>query len=188
MMLNGLFAQIVVAAVAIGIAITYVQPTFTKIGELQSSIAEYRDETERVAQVNAQLDQLVSRADSISGDDREDLQTYLPDQVDIVAVPRDITVMAESAGVILRSVAYEGTVSGFFSNPGDTRTALKPTPHQFQVQLEGTYEQIKAFLAATERNSYPLQVGELDIKADAEGFMSAGVRLVTYTFRPAVDS
>lgn len=181
MILNGLFTQIVVAAVAIGIAITYVQPTFTEIGEVQSSIAEYRTEIERVNGVNERLNSLVAQADQLSAAERRSLMTYLPNSVDIVAVPRDISLMAEQAGVLLRSVGYDGELSYFDRSPNDAPGAY-PTAHGFVVQIEGTYEQVKDFLRLTERNEYPLQLGALDLSAEEGGFMNAGVTLITFTF------
>lgn len=183
-MLNGLFTQIVFAALAIGIAVTYVQPTFTEIGEVQSSIADYEREIGRVSEVNERLDALVAQADQLTAADQRALLTYLPDSVDIVSIPRDISVMAERAGVLLRSVGYDGEVSYFQSSGNGSSQSTDPVAHGFVVQIEGTYEQIKEFLRLTERNEYPLQIGTLDIGSDQEGFMDAGVTLITFTFEP----
>ena len=184
MMLNGLFTQIVVAALAIGIAVTYVQPTFTEIGEVQSSIAEYEREIDRVSDVNQRLAALVAQADSLSVSDRRALQTYLPNSIDIVSVPRDISAMADEAGVLLRSVGYDGEVS-YFSRRANQAADENPMAHAFAVQVEGTYEQIKTFLSLTERNEYPLQLGTLDIRADEENaLIDAGIKLITFSFQP----
>lgn len=188
MNLNGLFTQIVVAAVAVGIVFTYVRPTLGAIGDLQTSIASYREEIRKVDAVNAQLADLVAAADQLSASDRRALRTYLPDAVDVVAVPRDLDAMAEQAGVLFQSVSYNQTLNDFFLTERGRADTDRPTPHVFQVQIEGTYEQIKQFLELTERNHYPLQVSSLSIDRGEDELVRANVELVTFVFKPETDT
>lgn len=185
MILNGLFSQIIVAVVAVGIMVTYVRPTLTDIGDLQSSIATYREETSKVDDVNAQLSALVADADQLSTEDRRALRTFLPDSVDAVAIPRDIKFIADEAGVFLRRASYQGESLDFFAGLEDKE--VRPRAHGFNVQLEGTYEQVKEFIALTEQNNYPLQINTMNLSGAENGFINANFTLVTFTYRPEGD-
>lgn len=172
---NGSFTQIIMLVLAVGIVFTYIKPAFSVIGETQDDIAVYRSEREKVSGVNATLQQKLDKMLAIPAQDRVALLNYIPDTVDSVAVPRDIQTMAELAGLVLRSVASTPVLNKEPSNNIDATT-----PYAFAVSVEGSYDQIKAFLRFIERNNYPLDVQTLTMQPLEGGFMSASLQLVTH--------
>lgn len=175
---NSFIVQIGMAAISAGILFFYVHPTFSKIGETQDTISQYQIETDKVTEVNAKLANYINRINSISSADMRALLTYMPDEVDHVAVSRDIYNMAEASEVYLSSVQYS-ELQQVYSLGLEEET--DPTAHSFAVDVLGTYEDIKAFLQLLEQNNYPLEAHEVQMSATESGLVMLNARIVTYS-------
>jgi hypothetical protein len=184
---KGLFSQIGMIIVAVALIVTYVQPAFAKIGLVQDNIEVYREERKKVISVNSQLATLVSRLDSISNEDKRELLTYMPDSVDVIAVPRDLAIISNEAGVLYKNATFLGLVDDsreLAEEPGVT-PALK---YEFTLSVEGTYGQIKNLFKLMEQNNYPLEVQSFNIKQIFGGFLAADIKIATYGYREPVTS
>ena len=190
---TGLFSQIALIILSLGIIFTYIKPALGEIGTLQDNIAVYQTERQKVTDVNQKLERVASAVNSISPDDQKRLLTYMPDQVDSVAVPRDLNSIAQTAGVILSQIKYEGPQEGAaasgFVDPSQLPVSsgfsnFEPEAHIFTFQFEASYDQIKTVLGLIEKNAYPLEVREMSIEKTEGGFLSVNMKLVTYDRLP----
>lgn len=177
---KGLFTQIAMIVVSVGILITYVQPTFGEISSIQDDIEVYEEERAKVSAVNQQLAQLVERLETVSAEEQRALLTYIPNEVDAIAVPRDLQFIAEEAGVLYKQVSYLEVADGLFSDDQIEDEGF-PVPHAFSVEIEGTYSQIKDFLELLEQNNYPLEVHEMNVQVIEGGILGVDLRIVTYS-------
>lgn len=184
---KGLFSQLIMIALAIGIVFTYIQPTFSSIQETQSDIQTYRIERQKVSAVNALLADQVQRLESISALDQRRLLVYIPDTIDQIATARTIEAIAQQAGVLLKQVSYEG-VDDEFMRSTEAALGVSPVPHFFRLSVDGTYPQIKDLLRLLEQNESPLEVHDLGIAVLDGGFLSAEMGIVTYTNELPVPS
>ncbi len=193
MMPTGLFSQIALIVLSLGIIFTYIKPVLGEIGTLQDNIAVYQTERQKVTDVNQKLERVSSAVNAISADDQRRLLTYIPDQVDSVAVPRDLNSIAQTAGVILSQIKYEGPqesdIASGFVDPSQMPVSagfneFKPEAHVFTFDFEASYNQIKVVLAAIEKNAYPLEVHNMVIEQTEGGFLSVNMKLITYDRLP----
>lgn len=175
----GLLSQISLIVVAAALTITYIKPTFETISNVQDKISTYQEEKTKVAAVNQTLAALVKEVDSVSLDDHKRLLTYMPDEVDTIAVPRDIEAIATDAGVLIRNIDYEGALKLPTSAEG-VSDQNAPEPHSFVIQFEGSYEQLKKILSSFEQNHYPLEVSEMEVRKKEGGFLDTTLKLITY--------
>ncbi len=188
MMPTGLFSQIALIILSVGIVFTYVTPTLDEVKKTQDNIGVYQTEREKVSDVNAKLDQVAAKLNTINTDDQRKLITYMPDSVDTVVVPRDIKAIADKTGLILSEIKYIGPeeplAAATFVDPSMLSavapTSYEPEAHTFAVEFEASYEQIKQFLGDLEKNAYPLEVHELIIERTEGGFLSVDMKVVTY--------
>jgi hypothetical protein len=193
MMPTGLFSQIALIVLSLGIIFTYIKPVLGEIGTLQDNITVYQTERQKVSNVNQKLERVSSAVNAINADDQRRLLTYIPDQVDTVAVPRDLHSIAQSAGVILSQIQYEGpqetTASSNFVDPSQLPVSsgfsdFKPEAHVFSFEFEASYDQVKTVLALIEKNAYPLEVHEMLIEQTEGGFLAVTMQLITYDRLP----
>ncbi len=195
---TGLFSQIALIVLSVGIIFTYITPTLDEVKKTQDTIGVYQTERGKVSEVNTKLDQVASRLNSISVDDQRKLLTYMPDSVDTVMVPRDIKAIADKNGLALGQVTYVGAeepaLASTFVDPSMlaavTPTSFDPEAHTFSVEFEASYEQVKQFLKDIEQNAYPLEVHDLTIERTEGGFLSVDMKVVTYdriTPPPPID-
>lgn len=193
MMPTGLFSQIALIILSLGVIFTYIKPALGEIGTTQDNIVVYQNERQKVSDVNQKLDRVNSSVNAISTEDKLRLVTYIPDQVDTVAVPRDLKAIADSTGIILSQIKYEGPETTVappaFIDPAMLSTApafssLEPEAHVFIFEFDASYEQIKAVLRAVEKNAYPLEVHDLTIENSEGGFLSVTMKIITYDRLP----
>jgi SOS-response transcriptional repressor LexA len=179
----GLLSQISLIVIAGALTITYIKPTFATISDVQDKISTYQEEKTKVAEVNQTLATLVKEVDSVSLDDHKRLLTYMPDEVDTIAVPRDIEAIATEAGVLIRAIDYEGALKAATTGDGLTEQNAAE-PHSFIIQFESSYEQLKKILSSFEQNHYPLEVREMEVRKMEGGFLDTTVKLTTYDRTP----
>ncbi len=177
MFAKGLFTNLVLIIVSVGIFFTYLQPNFSSIRTDQDVIAQYQQERSKVQMVNARLNELATAADQLSIDERNRMYTYLPNEVDEVAVQRDILLIAESMGIDLTTLSYAGRAAA--APVVDESGAAQPIrssliPHQFNVAFSVTYDQFKEFLSLLEQNNYPLHISDLTVSASAAESADSG--------------
>lgn len=178
---KGLFTQIAMIALSIGIAFFYIEPAFGDISKMQDDINLYRTERQKVNSVNAQLSTLVSKLNAVPAIDQRKLLVYMPDNVDTIAVPRILQNIARETGILFRQVDYGEVIDENIEAYETTAPVDYPVPHAFYVTLQGTYGQIKQTLALLEQNEFPLEVHELTISVLEGGFLSATMMVVTYS-------
>lgn len=194
---QGLILQIGMIVIAGGIFFTYISPTYTQVAATNEEIATIKTERDRVKVVNDKLNDLLSKAQNINSLDRQLLATYLPAEIDPLAVQRDILSIAQAAQVELTSLAAK-EVSAAGSAPAPDQDGTNPGPvlqkQQFIISFKDSYENLKNFLGLLEINNYPLHIRELDISGvekSTERSASAtdlGVDIVLETYALAAPS
>lgn len=181
MVFNSLFFQLLLAGLAVAITITYVQPTFAKIGVIQDSVAQYQTEHEKITEVNKKLADLVNKVNSISATDQRALLVYMPETIDDVAVSRDIYNISNVAGVFMSDIKYSEDANNQAIEPLTEESKFLPIKHTFSTNVTGTYDEIKSFLLLLEQNNYPLEVHNLTISSSEDSELTAVIQIVTYS-------
>jgi hypothetical protein len=180
----GLFTQFLLLIFSGLLAFTYIKPTVADISQAQAKIETYNQEINKVSSVNNTLSSLVLEYNNISSTDRMKLLTYMPDAVDTIAVPRDISAIAQKTGLLVRQISYKGpfqSTGDVVSFDGVMQTSdLAPEPHSFTVLLEGSYAQLKEMLLLMESNAYPLEVNKLSVTEGEGGFLVVDMEVITY--------
>ena len=186
---KGLFTQIAVVIISVGIIFTYIQPAFDEIGETQDIISRYQTERGKVEEVNRELSRQISVLESVSGNDQRALLTYMPDDVDVVSVMRDIKYLTDQSGAIFVDILDEGLAStedernnrstSFVTAQTESDDAAYARTITFNV--EGSYQQIKQLFQLMEQNDYPLEAHAVRIDSTEGGFLGAEIQLRTYS-------
>ena len=187
---NGLFTQIGLVLLSIGIIMFYISPAFDEISTAQDQIAVYQRELGQVSAVNANLQAKLQQIDQISATDRDRLLVYMPDSVDVLSVMRDIEAAVDQSGTRLVDINNNGpleeTTESREARRVDSPTAAAQGPHAhvFALTTEGTYSQTKELIEALENNHYPLEVQRLLLSVSEGGFIEATMDVYTYSQYP----
>ena len=68
---KGLFTEIIMIGLVVGIVFTYIRPSFADITKIQDDIMLYQTEREKVSAVNDTLESMVAKMDEVSIGDKE---------------------------------------------------------------------------------------------------------------------
>ncbi len=168
---QGLIAQVAMIILSVGIAFWYLKPTVEQVRVDQDVIARYETELQNVTAVNAKLDDLIRRSKEFTEADRGRLRTYLPFEVDSVAVQRDLLALFNEADIELTSLSA-GEGGGVTASPAEGEMMVGGgtlIPHTFVTTFSASYEDLKDLLLLIEENHYPLHVTTLSVTAGGEG-------------------
>jgi hypothetical protein len=176
---KGLFSQIAIILLSGLIIFTYVKPSLLATKTIQDKITLYQQQRQKVSTVNGKLATLKSSVDTVGEDDKHRLLTYMPNTVDTIAVPRDLTFIADEAGVVVNDIKYVGLQKPIVGEA----TIVSPDG------VQGSYTQIKQLLVDLEQNAYPLEVHDLKMAKREGGFLTASLKIYTYNRAfPAKDA
>ena len=190
---SGLFSQIALIILSIGIIFTYIKPAFGDITALQEQISVYQEERGKVASVNASLEQKLQIIDTVFSADKDRLVNYLPDLIDPLVVMRDIDTIADLSGVIVSDVVDNGPVEEAIEESIDPYAVYDPYApvvdslsggpyaYSFALTVNGSYNQLKDLVELLEQNNYPLEIRELNIQASEGGFLNGEFLLYSYS-------
>ena len=187
MMSKNLFVQVAMIALSIGIIITFVEPTFSEIGELQDDIAVYQTEQRKVSEVNAQLSSLIDVLNRVVPDDQRRLLTYMPDAVDTISVVRDLSLISNEAGVLFISAVSTGQKNDT-SQSEEVADFIQPKEHLFSLSVAGTYGQLKNLFTLIEQNNYPMEAQTVAVQKREGEILSMEVSLSVYAHQDSVLS
>lgn len=171
-------SRLIMIVAAIAIAFFYIRPTIVAIGVTQDEIQTYQTEITKISEVNAQLASLVAQVNSVSTQNQTALVRYLPDQVDTLAVLKDIQIILTSNQISNPVVEYVGLAADALPISGQQTDEI--TAHAFSVSALMTYQQLKNFLRAVEQNNYLLEVAELSATAADGGFLDISLVFRVY--------
>jgi hypothetical protein len=187
MMSKNLLVQVAMIALSIGIVVTFVEPTFSEIGELQDDIAVYQTEQRKVSEVNNQLSSLVRVLNEVVPDDQRRLLTYMPDTVDTISVVRDLSLISNEAGVLFVSAVSAG-LKNATNQSEKVADSIQPKEHLFNLSVEGTYGQLKNLFILLEQNNYPMEAQNIVVQKREGGFLSMEVSLSVFSLEDSVSS
>ncbi len=190
--------QVTLLIVAIVIAVSVVKPKIESIRSEQSEVEAYREAVANINRYNQKLQELTSQSSAISSYDRAVLWRYLPEEIDATAVARDIANIVSQNRLLLLDivpdqvapVTSEATFEDPSLMPADTGvladdgtvTAGVLVAQQFQLEVVGTYDQMKAMLRDLERNAYPLRLMEFEFSQEGEGSSLVQYSLLLETY------
>lgn len=177
---NSLLTQIGVAGLAIGIIVTYIQPTLDTVKSLQDDIEDTKNEAAKIISVNERLNALYTEVNAIRVADKNALLTYLPDKIDEVKVLKDLAWMARDSNVFIKNLNYDGVIR--LKSSADQGDA-QPTAHSFKIGLSSSYAQLKNFFLRLEQNNYPFTVHTLSITPTEGGVLEVSLTLLTYSHK-----
>lgn len=195
--------------VAVIIAFSVIKPKIEAISSDQNEVASYRTAIENIGRYNQQLQTLINQANALSAYDRAVLWRYLPEAVDATLVASDISnIVSQNRLLLLDIVPGEPTVVTAETLDPNQPGALPTAPvvqtgvvvegqsglpegafisQQFQVEVVGTYEQMKGMMRDFERNAYPLRLVEFEFGLEEEGSGLVQYSLLLETYALPAD-
>jgi Tfp pilus assembly protein PilO len=167
---------VVFLLVAVGLFFTYLRPAYDTLVALQRQEGRIDSALTDSRTLVTRTQELVTKYQDFSKADVARLQAILPDTIDPVRLIIDINALAVRSGVKMLSFGLPNvepakTPDPIFDENGVQIPVVKTIGvdrAKFQVECEGTYGQVKQFLASIETSLTLLDVTSLRIDQHAE--------------------
>ena len=166
-----LITQLVLITVSLIIIFTFVKPSFSEVATIQEDLFRYRDTVAKATEFNSKLRELVQIESSLSAQEKNALETFLPSKIDAHKVMRDIQAIFDQNGVDITSLQAGEEVSqtrDVVFEEKDLAEVKAVTYQEFDITFVTTYEAMRDVLSALESNAYLLEVAELSFSGEEE--------------------
>ena len=123
---------IILILFAIGIFFFLIDPNYKEIQTLQAEVAENNKTLDIARKLSARRDELRTRFNQISQDEKAELEKLLPDTVDNVRLIIDINNIAEQFGIVIRDIS----INSDQEEPGTQTTTVRSQGSSFEGIIE----------------------------------------------------
>jgi Tfp pilus assembly protein PilO len=159
---NGTISQFVLVILAIGIGMGYVKPAWEEIGVVQDEIYDIDQALENAERNNQELRQLIAAADSIDDRSLEQLDAFLPPEIDLLQSMADMATIADESNVTIVTIAaLDNEEASPIVLQGEDESVIPLQTSDIEVIVAGSYEDFKTFLENLERNHNFFEVTSL---------------------------
>ncbi len=190
---------IILIVLAIGIFFLLIDPNYKQIQVLQVEVAENNKTLDIAKKLSARRDDLRSKFNQISQDEKSQLEKLLPDTVDNVRLIIDINNIAEQFGIVIRDISINseeeaGTKSSTIRSQGSSFEGVieensiqyvdtsKIGVISFSFSVSAKYEVFLEFLKQLEESLRIVDIRNIEINRNTSDgvFYDYNVTLDTY--------
>jgi hypothetical protein len=192
-----LITQLVLITISLVIAFAFLKPSFVEIKEKQDELFLYKDTVAKAEEYNRAIQSLIERKNSFSDSDVQNLDTFIPTEIDSLKVMRDIESMFAFVKIPLLTLTPKELVNPQSADVIVESQIVAPQPvstnttyQDFEVTFIGTYEELKEVLSLSEKNETLLELVSLvfepynpaleDAELDAKDTVGAFKYLVVF--------
>jgi hypothetical protein len=177
---------LILAASAIGLFVVYTNPTYQNpasgIKGLQKQAQAYDDALNKSQELKRVRDQLLSKFNTFSPEEKEKIQAFLPDNVDNIRLVIDINNVAARHNLAVKSLQIGNTLSGKSARNtaavGASGSAVGSVDLGFTVSSD--YDRFLAFLSDLEHSLRLVDIEKIGFAASATGINDYSLTIRTY--------
>lgn len=166
-----LFFPILLVAAAIALFSLWTNPHYQNIKKLQAQVQAFDEALSKTDQLRERRDELVSKLNTFSTENRQKLERILPDNVDNIRFVIEINGIAARRNLTLKNIAV-GDISDAKAARGPLALGPSGDPvgsAETNFSFTATYDEALAFLADLEHSLRVVDVEQLSIKPNTTG-------------------
>lgn len=176
---------IILVAAAIGLFVVYTNPSYQGpegVKALQAQQRSYDDALDKSLELKKVRDQLLSRYNTFSAEDRDKLLSLLPDNVDNIRLVIDINNVAARHNLAVKNLSMGDTQTGTSARNtaavGSSGSPVGSVDLGFSVSSD--YDHFLAFLADLEHSLRILDVEKISFHTSETGINDYSITIRTY--------
>lgn len=168
----------ILIAIALGVFLSFVNPTYQEIKTLKASSAVYDNALTNSQRLQEQRDTLSSKYRTLPIENLEKLSKLLPDNVDNIRLIIDIQQMAQTYGMSISSIKFDSTATVnapaagnqmAAANAGDIRDAQKDYgTFNLEFSTTGSYDNFLKFLKDLETSLRITDIQSISFNSDQD--------------------
>lgn len=162
---------IILIVAAIGLFVAYIDPQYQVVKGLSAQAAEYDDALSKAKELRTTRDQLLSKSNTFTTEDKQRLARAVPDNVDNIRLIIDINNIASRHGLALKSISVsevsESSQARSALAVGNSGDPLGSVTVAFTVAAD--YDTFNAFLRDLEHSLRIVDVESLEFDSPTQG-------------------
>ena len=173
----------VILTLSIGYAFIY--PSAGDLSKLMEEKQKYSDYVEMTGNIENKKDELLTRFNNISEEDKKNIETILPDSLDFVRLISQIDAVAANYGISIDKISsreVDPSVGSSIEEAGPQR------PYRSSVigfSFTSSYDNFNGFMAELEKSLRILDVKSVKLSIQESGVYSYNVEFETYWLQPS---
>ena len=171
----------IVLTLAVGYA--FILPTYNDLTVLNEEKQKYNDALETVANIEIRKNELLSKFNSISAEDKKSIEVFLPDSVSFVRLISEIDSLASKQGISIDRISSRDTDPSVGATIEDAGPQKPYRSSVIGFSFTASYDKFRIFMDDLEKSLRILDIKSLRISPEREGLFVYNVEFETYWFR-----
>lgn len=168
----------IVLTLSVGYAFIY--PSFNNINGLLDQKQNYLDSLDTVSNIENKKDELLTKLNEISEEDRKDIETILPSSFNFVKLISQIDSVASRYGISVDAVTSQEVGSAIGNSIENAEAPKTYSSAIVGFAFKSSYDQFNAFLLDLERSLRILDIKSVRLETSDTGVYSYRVEFETY--------
>ncbi len=174
---------LLVLTLSIGYVFTY--PSFNDVSLLQAEQDKYQHYLDAVADIENRKNQLLEEFNRISEEDKKNIDTILPNNLDFVKLTAQIDAVGSKNGVQIDRVSYREVDPSIGGSIAEAEPAKPFRSAIITFSFDTTHERFGTFMDGLEKSLRILDVRSVRINAMQGNQNTYMVEFETYWLKPA---
>ncbi len=176
-------APILFLTISLTLFFGFIDPSYDRVKELRVEESKYDQALDRSKELQQIRDQLLSKYNTFSDENKDRIAKLVPDHIDNVRLILDLDEIAARYGMRVLDVQIANDDSR------QTKGQIGPSENSYEsviltFSVSGTYDTFRAFLGDLERSLRLVDVVGMSFSSNDTGIYDYKVHIKTYWLRP----
>ena len=163
----------------LSVAYAFIYPSFGEVSALTQEKEKYNDALETVMNIENKKNELLTQFNSISEEDKKEINTILPTSFDFIRLISQIDAVASQHGISIDKISSKETASSG-SSIEEAKPANSYRSAVISFSFEASYDKFLNFVNDLEKSMRILDIKSVGLQTEEKGFNAYDVEFETY--------
>lgn len=155
--------------IAAGMLFFFGKPMYADIVDLQVKQAGYEDALAKVLAINDTTKELNSKINNLSEEDKQKIETLIPDSSDMTKLIADIDTVAARYNILIDDISYAGSNADAAASPSEAKVPVSYSSALINFGFSANYDNLKIFLSDLEKSLRIIDIRSIQFSQTESG-------------------
>jgi Tfp pilus assembly protein PilO len=163
----------------------FIYPSVGNLTALLEEKQKYESSLETVNNIETKKEELLTKFNQISADDKKEIETVLPSSLNLLRLVSDIDAVAAGRGISIKSITSKETASPAAASAEEAKPQKPYNSSIIGFSFTTSYAEFKNFLNDLEKSLRILDIRSVKITPKESGVYDYSVEFETYWLKPS---
>ncbi|MEK7117003.1 MAG: type 4a pilus biogenesis protein PilO [Patescibacteria group bacterium] len=173
-------SKIAYLILTLAVGYIFIYPSVGDLSALMSEKQRYNDSLETVSNIEDKKNELLTKFNDISDDDKKEIEIILPSSLNFIKLISQIDAVAAGNGISIDKISSKETSSSIGNSIEEAQPQRPYQSSIIEFSFTASYEKFNAFMDKLEKSLRILDVKSVKLTIQEDGDYSYSVEFETY--------